>query len=84
MYKFLNNLEEIHWHKDSTLASNSHEKSNTSDNRQGLVREHFPSKLKNDFSHFVTLRYEFFTIQVTTYWNKLPKSLVKAPSLANF
>ena len=81
MYKVLNNLEEINWYKGPILATNPHEKRGTSGNQQSLVREHFPYILRNDFSHFVTVRQKFFTKQVTEHWNKLPNSVIKAPSL---
>ena len=84
MYKVLNNLEEINWYISPILATNPHEKRSISGNQQSLVREHFPSKLRNGISHYVTLRHEFFTNQVTKHWNKLPNSVVKAPSLKSF
>ena len=80
MYKVLNNLEEINWYKDPILATNPREKRSTSGSQQSLVRQHFPSKLINDFSHFVTVRQEFFTNQVTEHWN----SVVNASSLNRF
>ena len=54
MYKVLNNLEEINWYKGPILATNPHEKRSISGNQLSLLREHFPSKSRNDFSHFVT------------------------------
>ena len=79
MHKFLDNLD-----KDSILATNPHEKRTISSNQQSLAREYFPSKLRNDFSHFVTERHEFFTNHVMEYWNKLPNSVARAPSLNIF
>ena len=84
MYKGLNNLEKINWYKGPILATNPHEKRSISGNQLSLLREHFPSKSRNDLSHFVTVRHEFFTNQVTEYWNKLPNSVVKAPTLNTF
>ena len=84
MYKVLNNLEEINWYKGLTLATNPHEKRSISGNQLSLLRKHFPSKSRNDLSHLVTVRHEFFTNQVTEYCNKLPNSMVKAPTLNTF
>ena len=84
MYVVLNNLEEINWYKCPILATNPHEKRSISSNQQSLVREHLPSKLRNDFSHFIVIRHEFYTNQVTERWNKLPNSVVKASSLNSF
>ena len=75
MYKVLNNLEEINWYKGPNLATNALEKRSTSGNQQIPI---------NDFSHFVMVRHEFFTNQVTEHWNKLPNSVVKAPTLNSF
>ena len=50
MYKVLNNLDEINWYRGPILESNPHEKRSASGNQHGFVREHFPSKLRNDFS----------------------------------
>lgn len=65
MYNLLNNLDEINWYKGPNLATNPNEKRSTSGNQHSLLREHFPSKLRNDVIHFVTVRHEFFTNQVT-------------------
>ena len=85
MYKGLNNLEKINWYKGPILATNPHEKRSISGNQLSLLRVHFPSKSRNDFSHFVTVRDEFFTNQVTENWKKLPNSVVlKVLSLNSF
>ena len=84
MYEVLNNLDEINWYKGPILASNPHEKRTISSNQQSLIREYFPSKLRNDFSQFERVRHEFFTNQEKGYWNKLPNSEVKVRSLNIF
>ena len=66
------------------MLANNHQKRSPSGNQQRLLRKPFPSKLKNDFSHFVTVRYEFLMNQLTEYWTMLPNSMVNAPSLDIF
>ena len=64
MYKVLNNLEKISWYRGRILASDHYEKRIFSGNQPSLVSEHFPSKLRNDFSNLGTVMHEFFTNQV--------------------
>ena len=48
--------------------------------QEALVKDHFPFKLRNYFSHLIAVIHELFT----DYWNKLPNSVVKSPSLDIF
>ena len=53
-------------------------------NRLRLRRETFKSRVKNKFPKAVTLIHNFFTNRVVPRWNKLPETVVSAPSLVSF
>ena len=73
MYKAINGLEEFNWYTGPCFAPNTQTRSSTN-NALKLERESFPSRLRNDYGHFVTVRHEFFLNRVCGSWNRLSNS----------
>ena len=82
-YKVKNSLETISWFTGPQLAPSSQTRS-ASNNSYRLLRESFPSKDKNDYGHFVSVRHEFFLNRVVERWNKLSNSQILSPCLNSF
>ena len=83
MYKIRNALEDINWFTGPKLAPVTQTRS-ASRNDTRLVREIFPTRMQNDFSHSVTVRHEFYLNRVVGHWNNLVSSQISAPSLNSF
>ena len=60
IYNSRNAIEDINWFTGSTLAPVTQTRS-ASINDTRLVKEIFPTRMKNDFGHSVTVRHEFFS-----------------------
>ena len=83
MYKSRNVFEEIKWFTGPMPAPPSHSRA-ASLNDSRLMRESFPTRLQNDYGHFVTIRHEFFLNRVVGHWNNLVSSQISALSLNSF
>ena len=83
MYKVKNGLERIDWVEGPIWARQTSSR-NTSRNCHRLERELYPSKVYNDFRHFVTVRQEFFLNRVCEPWNRLTNSQIAVGSLESF
>ena len=53
-------------------------------NSQRLRGESFPSRMANDFAHFVSVRHNFFLNRVPKHWNKLTNKDLEAPTISQF
>ena len=87
MYKVVRGLDEIEWTKSPLLRTDidlEGPAQGVRGNRLRLRREAFKSRVKNKFAKAVTLRHNFFTNRVVPRWNKLPETVVSAPSLVSF
>ena len=84
MYKVHNNLEIINWYRGPQYSNNPHEKRFELGNSLSLTQEYIKSTKINNFRHFTSVRYEFFTNSIVEHWNKLPNRVVTAPNLNVF
>ena len=83
MYKVRNGIEEINWYTGPDYALPNQTRA-TARNDSSLRREIFPSKNRNNYSYFVSLRHNFFLNRVSESWNVLSNSEVHAPSVNSF
>ena len=74
-YKTVNGLEFIDSYSGLQFLSGSSTRAATSHSKR-LKREVFPSKVCNDFFHFVNVRHEYFLNGVMGNWNELTNSHV--------
>ena len=87
IYKVIRGLYEIDWTKSPLLRTDidfTGLAQGFRGNRLILQREAFKSSARNKFARTVTQRHNFFTNRVTPRWNKLPETVVSAPSLNMF
>ena len=87
MYKVVSGLEEINW-TNGVKYRPSGEVDGPAAGLRGhglrLERQSFGARLRNDFSHFVGLRHQFFTNRVVPSWNSLPREVVGERTLNSF
>ena len=87
MHKVIRGLDEIDWTKYPLLRTNidfTDPAQGMRGNRLRLQRKAFKSSARNIFARSVTQRHSFFTNRVSPRWNKLPETVVSAPSLNMF
>jgi len=88
IYKHINNIEKINWHKNPKFApviyGEGVNRACKNQNSLAIQRETFPSRNVNDFCHFVNVRHHFLINRVSEFWNKLPETVIKAPTLNSF
>ena len=77
MYKLTKGYESIQWENTSV-------KPERETRRQNLRRESFSAQRSNDFCRAVNLRHNFYSNRVVPDWNKLPQSVISAPSINSF
>ena len=83
MYKTVNELEVINWYSGPQFVLHRNTRA-TNKNDMCLRRENFSSRARNDFSHFVSVRHNFFLNRVSEHWNKLTNSQIHATNLNSF
>jgi len=81
MYKCINELNVINWHKAIRFATLPEEGTalracKNTNSKYIYQRENFKSKAVNDHCHFVTVRHHFFTNRVAETWNKIPDNVI--------
>ena len=87
MFKVQKGLEKIEWVKPPLLTKNDGllgPASGVRGNSLRLRRESFKSRLRNDFSQFVTVRHNFYLNRVVPTCNSLPDDVVTSSSLNSF
>jgi ribonuclease P/MRP protein subunit RPP40 len=88
MFKTINKIEEIKWHREPRLAPRpnglSLSRACKNQNSLAIQRETFPARNRNNHCHFVTTRHEFFLNRVAGVWNSLPDSVIQAPTINSF
>ena len=87
LYKVVNNLEEVRWTNGVKYRPSGVVEGPAAGLRgHGLrmERQSFGARLRNDFSHFVGIRHQFFTNRVVPSWNSLPREVVGAKTLNSF
>ena len=65
-YKIVNGFELFDWHSGLQFVTKSRTRAATSNSKR-MKREVFPSKVCNDFCHFVNVRHKFLLNRVTRY-----------------
>ena len=83
MLKALRGIENIEWFTGPRMALATQTRW-ASENDYRLVREFFPSKARNDFAYYVSLRHEFFVNRVTKRWNRLSNHQITSSSINSF
>ena len=83
MYKTMNGLEDIQWYTGPHYAQQTcTREANLNSHR--LVGESFPTRSRNDFRLFVSVREEFFLNRTVEKLNRLTNSQIEAQSLNSF